>query len=168
MKKNRPLSFKQLLGRSGSPVTPELPKQTQQDIENKILKNYCNKFNCPLCPCQLDGRGTFNGIVTLRCAWNPDHFSVRFNAEDVYNIFLILDILEYLDIKNRKKFIIERQFESNAVRITYLKIYDVDGNGDVIQDKSPKVVSLPGNVFNFEKLDEKKLISAIKTVLIFS
>ncbi len=166
--KNRPLSFKQLLNRSGTPVKPELPKQTQQDIENKILKTYCNSFKCPLCPCQLDGRGTFNGIVTLRCAWNPDHFLVKFNAEDVYNIFLIEDKLLYLDIKNKKRYTIERQFESNVVRLTYLIIHDVDGNGDVLQAKVPKVVSLPGNVFNFEKLDEKKLISAIKTVLIFS
>jgi hypothetical protein len=166
--KNRPLSFKQLLGRSGTPVKPELPKQSQQDIENKIVHDYCNSFKCPLCQCLLDGRGTFNGIVTLRCSWNPDHFSVTFNVSDVYSIFLIQDILVYLDIKSRKKFVIERQFESNAVRITYLKIHDVDGNGDQFEAKLPKVVSLPGNVFNFEKLDEKKLISAIKTALIFS
>ncbi len=164
----KPLHFKQMLKPKGNPISALAPTKMPEDLDNKILRDYSNTFRCPLCPCQLDGLEKFNGVITLRCSWNPGHFRVSFNGSDVHNIFLIQDNLIYIDMKHKKKYVIDRLFESNKVRATYLYIYDVDGNGDRIEARLPKTLSLPGNVFNYTDLDEKKLLNAIKTVLVFS
>ena len=164
----KPLSFKGMLKEKGNPLSALAPRKMPEDLDNKILKDYSNTFKCPFCKCLLDGGGKFNGVITLRCSWNPGHFRVSFNGADVHNIFLIQDNLIFIDIKHKKRYVIDRLFESNKVRVTYLYIYDTDGNGDQIEAKVGKSISLPGNVFNYTDLDEKKLLNAIKTVLVFS
>ncbi len=164
----KPLCFKQMLKPKGKPMSALVPIKMPEDLDSKAIRAYSNTFKCPFCKCLCDGSGKYNGEVTLRCAWNPAHFRVTFNAADANNIFLISDNLIYLDIKIKKKYVIDRVFRSNKVSGTYLYIYDIDGNGDRIEARLPKTISLTGNVFNYDELDEKKFLNAIKTVLVFS
>lgn len=161
----KPVSFKGLLNTKDKPINSSVPRITQEEIEYKRVKNFVNKFKCPLCKCLLDGSLT-QDFITLKCAWSKEHFVAGFNVVDKNNMLITYDQLYYLDQERLKRYIIYREFKDNNIdnRIT---IQNIDGNGDVIIEEWENF-SLPGSLFDYNKLDKDKIKNLIKTVLIFS
>jgi len=136
----------------------------------KKIKAFANGLRCPLCKCLMEGNviPNFRAEIRLHCVWNPEHFLATVMVSGNDNAYLEHDQLIYTDIRHKKKYYIIRQLSLTGIVSTRLRIYVTDGNGDQLAPQQAKEIDLPGNVFDYSRLDEQKVAHLIKTVLIFN
>ena len=164
----KPLSFKSML-KPKENVMSALARvkspESAETLDRKKIRVFINQFKCPLCKCLLEGAPDTKEFH-INCAWNSQHFFIHINAVDANNIFITRDQLVYTDDQNRKKYVIYRDYNAGQIE-NRISILDIDGDG--YSKGTFRSIIIPGNnLFDYSKLDEKKIRDLIKSILIFS
>lgn len=113
-------------------------------------------MSCPVCGAQIEGVSKFH------CAANMDHYSIKFES-DTWPIRILSEKVIVND-NHRQYEVIQND------NYTAIYVYDLDGDNNRIIKKghTPVPLTLNQKLFQFSKTNREKLLTRIKTVLVFS
>lgn len=115
-------------------------------------------MKCPVCGGQIEGVDRFH------CAFSKNHYSLYINSE-VIPFTITYESVRMNDGK-KQYYIIQ---EENK---TEIYVFQLNGDYQIIpSDKSkpaPKPIRFDKKVFNFLQTNREKLLTRIKTILVFS
>lgn len=137
---------------------------------NAIVKKFLNAIKCPVCKGQIDifdGRRASPGRrFNFACATNYEHYAIYLNTDNA-PFFEIEE--EYASVKDNKYKYEIVQYHSLLLKAhqTNILIFDINGDGNVIEGNAIKDFSYNKALFDLQKTSTKKLLNRIKTILVF-
>lgn len=113
-------------------------------------------MRCPVCGGQIDGVSRFH------CASNMDHYSIKFQS-DTWPIKILSEKVIVND-NHRQYEVIQNE------NYTAIYVWDLDGDSNRIIKKgyTPTPLTFDKQLFQFSKINREKLLTRIKTILVFS
>lgn len=135
-----------------------------------IIKKFLNAIKCPVCKSQIDifdGRRVFPGRrFNFACVTNYEHYAIYINTTDAPYFEIEEEYVSVKDIKHKYEII---QYHSLLLKThqTNILIFDINGDGNVIEGNPIKDFSYNKTLFDLQKTSAKKLLNRIKTILVF-
>lgn len=128
---------------------------------SKELKSYLNLFRCPVCRGQLEGAGIDK--INLYCVNLHDEYRCTLINTSFPPSFLNESVTVFND---KFRYFLTQNY--NAGQITCSIYIDrVDKEGRIIDGTKQKVLVFHSKLFDFQALDKARILSKIKTILVF-
>lgn len=135
-----------------------------------VAKKILNALKCPICAAQIDICDGKNLVprrkANFGCASNKDHYSFWMDDGEGFSFQIEEEYLNVVDNKFRYEII---QFHSKMLNMhqTNIQIYDVNGDGNIIEGNKVKLLTFKKQLFKFSKTNRIKIINRLKTILVF-
>jgi hypothetical protein len=136
---------------------------------NRQLKDFLNSLRCPLCQGQIDGFdwapvGAY--ASNFGCATANNHYKLQItNVQESFQ--LNRETVEVCGVEF--KYIINQTYflKNKPVQFTNISVRDIDPEQRLIDKLKRKEISFDKIMFDFGKTNKEKLLSRIKTVIVF-
>jgi hypothetical protein len=137
---------------------------------DKHLKTYLNSIKCPVCGAQVDMMDWANPVskrgCNFFCVTTPAHYGIYYvHWEQPYRLEKELAIVA--DKKHEFEIEQTHHISVNPVTHTDIKIYDIDGEGRIIEGHKAKRFFYQKHLFDFQSCTKEKFLNRIKTILVF-
>lgn len=138
-------------------------------ILNPVAKKLLNTLKCPICGGQIDmlehiSNGKYR--PNFGCASNIEHFCIHIVMEDP-PIRIVTELVTAYSGKYKYDVIQEHSILDDTLASTKILINEVDMEHRIVNPLISKKIEFKKILFDFSKLDRKKLINRIKTILVF-
>ncbi len=137
---------------------------------DKVAKLILNSLRCPVCRGQIDLFDAAKPVSkrghNFGCVYEPEHYGVYFVHWDLpirieKETAIICDKSRQFEIE-QTSYVSGQPFLSTRIRM-----WDIDPEGRVINSSEFKDFNFNKHLFDFSKSNKEKLLSRIKTILVF-
>jgi len=137
---------------------------------HKELKVYLNSIKCPICGAQVDMMEWANPVskrgCNFFCVANPVHYGIYYiHWERPYRLEKELAIVS--DKTHQYEVEQTHYIGINPVKHTQIRIYNIDGEGRVIEGHKSKQFFYQKHLFDYQSANKEKFLNRIKTILVF-
>jgi len=129
---------------------------------NKDLKTYFNTLRCPLCNGQLDSISKLE-TVKLYCVSNFEEYICILNTTIYPPTFWWEEVSIY---HGNNKYWIGQEYKNLDMKCS-IQIRSIDKEGRVIEGSKIKSMVFKFKLFDFQSLDKNRILSKLKTILVF-
>ncbi len=137
---------------------------------DKVAKLILNSLRCPVCRGQIDlfdwAKPVSKKGHNFGCVYDPEHYGIYFVHWDLP----IRIEKETATIYNKShKYEIEQSsyVSGRPFQSTRIRMWDIDAEQRVINSSEFKDFTFNKHLFDFAKTNKDKLLSRIKTILVF-